>query len=151
MPLPAAIGRSEAVFATRLARRAVNQTRLDLFTECMSGGGRYSAVGLQQLTAEHFTQCLKEQREEENSHPGDAYFEKHANNHKQKKRRHEMRHAVGPAENVENNSFAVTGLLKICSHCERLSKKVRERKEKRLSKCTAPAPQHLSAAALSGN
>lgn len=41
-----------------------------------------------------------------------------------------MRHAVGPAENVENNSFAVTGLLKICSHCERLSKKVREIKEK---------------------
>lgn len=40
-----------------------------------------------------------------------------------------MRHAVAPAENVENNSFAVTDLLKICTHCERLSKKVRERKK----------------------
>lgn len=39
-----------------------------------------------------------------------------------------MRHAVAPAENVENNYFAVTDLLKICTHCERLSKKVRERK-----------------------
>ncbi|XP_076611917.1 sestrin-1 isoform X3 [Chaetodon auriga] len=34
-----------------------------------------------------------------------------------------MRHAVAPAENVENNSFAVTNLLKICTHCERLGKK----------------------------
>ncbi|TKS76106.1 Sestrin-1 [Collichthys lucidus] len=34
-----------------------------------------------------------------------------------------MRHAVAQAENVENNSFAVTRLLKICTHCERLSKK----------------------------
>ncbi|XP_051265766.1 sestrin-1 isoform X2 [Dicentrarchus labrax] len=34
-----------------------------------------------------------------------------------------MRHAVAPAENVENNCFAVTRLLKICTHCERLSKK----------------------------
>lgn len=40
-----------------------------------------------------------------------------------------MRHAVAQAENVENNSFAVTRLLKICTHCERLSKKVRERKK----------------------
>lgn len=40
-----------------------------------------------------------------------------------------MRHAVAPAENVENNSFAVTNLFKICTHCERLSKKVRERKQ----------------------
>lgn len=39
-----------------------------------------------------------------------------------------MRHAVAPPENVENNSFAVTNLLKICTHCERLNKKVRERK-----------------------
>lgn len=39
-----------------------------------------------------------------------------------------MRHAVAPAENVENSSFAVTNLLKICTHCERLSKKVRKRK-----------------------
>ena len=43
-----------------------------------------------------------------------------------------MRHAVAPAENVENNSFAVTDLLKICSHCERLSKKVRNREKRRL-------------------
>lgn len=43
-------------------------------------------------------------------------------------RGHEMRHAVAPPENVENNSFAVTNLLKICTHCERLNKKVRERK-----------------------
>nr|XP_046228288.1 sestrin-1 isoform X2 [Scatophagus argus] len=34
-----------------------------------------------------------------------------------------MRHAVAPPENVENSSFAVTNLLKICTHCERLSKK----------------------------
>ncbi|KAK1889370.1 Sestrin-1 [Dissostichus eleginoides] len=34
-----------------------------------------------------------------------------------------MRHAVAPAESVENNYFAVTNLLKICTHCERLSKK----------------------------
>lgn len=40
-----------------------------------------------------------------------------------------MRHAVAPAENVENHSFAVTGLFKICTHCERLGKKVRERRE----------------------
>lgn len=40
----------------------VNHTRSDLFTECMSEVGRYSAAGLQQLTAEHFAQCLKEQR-----------------------------------------------------------------------------------------
>lgn len=40
-----------------------------------------------------------------------------------------MRHAVAQAENVENNSFAVTRLLKICTHCERLSKKVREREK----------------------
>lgn len=37
-----------------------------------------------------------------------------------------MRHAVAPAENVENNRFAVTKLLKICTHCERLNKKVRK-------------------------
>lgn len=37
----------------------------------------------------------------------------------------DMRHAVAPTENVENNSYAVTSLLKICTHCERLSKKVR--------------------------
>ncbi len=60
-----AIGRWEAVFATRLAAARVNHTSLDLFTECMSERGRYSARGLQQLTAEHFTQCLEEQREEE--------------------------------------------------------------------------------------
>ncbi|XP_063351581.1 sestrin-1 isoform X2 [Pelmatolapia mariae] len=34
-----------------------------------------------------------------------------------------MRHAVAPAENVENHSFAVTDLFKICTHCERLGKK----------------------------
>ncbi|RVE55810.1 hypothetical protein OJAV_G00229560 [Oryzias javanicus] len=34
-----------------------------------------------------------------------------------------MRHAVAPAQNVENNSIAVTELFKICNHCERLSKK----------------------------
>lgn len=38
---------------------------------------------------------------------------------------HEMRHAVAPPENVENSSLSMTNLLKICSHCERLSKKVR--------------------------
>ncbi|XP_008276855.1 sestrin-1 isoform X1 [Stegastes partitus] len=34
-----------------------------------------------------------------------------------------MRHAVAPAQTVENTCFAVTDLLKICTHCERLSKK----------------------------
>ncbi|XP_056150415.1 sestrin-1 isoform X1 [Lampris incognitus] len=34
-----------------------------------------------------------------------------------------MRHAVAPTENVEDNSFTVTDLLKICTHCERLGKK----------------------------
>ncbi|CAG5927985.1 unnamed protein product [Menidia menidia] len=34
-----------------------------------------------------------------------------------------MRHAVTTAQNVENNPIAVTDLLKICTHCERLSKK----------------------------
>ncbi|KAM3602267.1 uncharacterized protein V6R79_001120 [Siganus canaliculatus] len=34
-----------------------------------------------------------------------------------------MRHAVAPPGNVENNSFSVTNLIKICTHCERLSKK----------------------------
>lgn len=43
------------------------------------------------------------------------------------RREHEMRHALAPPENVENNCFAVTNLFKICTHCERLSKKVRER------------------------
>lgn len=38
-----------------------------------------------------------------------------------------MRHAVAPPENVENNSFSVSSLIKICTHCERLSKKVRRR------------------------
>lgn len=32
---------------------------------------------------------------------------------------------MAPPENVENNSLSMTSLLKICSHCERLSKKVR--------------------------
>lgn len=41
-----------------------------------------------------------------------------------------MRQAVAPPETVENNSFAVTNLLKICTNCERLSKKVRERRKK---------------------
>lgn len=41
-----------------------------------------------------------------------------------------MRQAVAPAQNVENQSFAVTDLFKICTHCERLGKKVRERGEK---------------------
>lgn len=39
-----------------------------------------------------------------------------------------MRQAVAPSESVENTSFAVTNLLKICSHCQRLSKKVRRKK-----------------------
>lgn len=38
-----------------------------------------------------------------------------------------MRHAVAPAQNVENNSIAVTDLFKICNHCERLSKKVKRK------------------------
>lgn len=38
-----------------------------------------------------------------------------------------MRHAVAPAQTVENNSYAVTGLLKMCTHCQRLSKKVGEK------------------------
>lgn len=33
---------------------------------------------------------------------------------------------MAPPENVENNSLSMTSLLKICSHCERLSKKVRK-------------------------
>ncbi|CAG03611.1 unnamed protein product [Tetraodon nigroviridis] len=35
----------------------------------------------------------------------------------------EMRLAVAPPENVENSSLSMTSLFKICSHCERLSKK----------------------------
>lgn len=57
-----AIGCREAVFPTRMVAEHVNHTSSDLFTECMSERGRDSATGLQQLTAEHFTQCLKEQR-----------------------------------------------------------------------------------------
>lgn len=40
-----------------------------------------------------------------------------------------MRQAVAPSESVENNSFEVTNLFKICSHCQRLRKKVRERRK----------------------
>lgn len=42
-----------------------------------------------------------------------------------------MRHAVAPAGNVENNSLAVTRLLKICTRCDRLGKKVSGRKRHR--------------------
>lgn len=38
-----------------------------------------------------------------------------------------MRHATAATETMENNSFTVTDLYKICTHCERLSKKVREK------------------------
>ncbi|XP_029487799.1 sestrin-1-like isoform X2 [Oncorhynchus nerka] len=34
-----------------------------------------------------------------------------------------MRHATAATETMENNSFTVTDLYKICAHCERLSKK----------------------------
>lgn len=49
-----------AVFERRMAAAHVNHPLPDLFTECMSES---SATGLQQLTAEHFAQCLKEQRQ----------------------------------------------------------------------------------------
>ncbi|KAF3849928.1 hypothetical protein F7725_019647 [Dissostichus mawsoni] len=85
--------------------------------------GRYSAVGLQQLTAEHFTQCLKEQREKETAIKKTFFLHFYSFGIIKVQRRHAMRHAVAPAESVENNYFAVTNLLKICTHCERLSKK----------------------------
>ncbi|CDQ76646.1 unnamed protein product [Oncorhynchus mykiss] len=34
-----------------------------------------------------------------------------------------MRHATAATETMDNNSFTVTYLYKICAHCERLSKK----------------------------
>lgn len=52
-----------AVFERRMVAAHVNHPLPDLFTECMSEAGRSSATGLQQLTAEHFAQCLKEQRQ----------------------------------------------------------------------------------------
>lgn len=38
-----------------------------------------------------------------------------------------MRHASASSETMENNSITVTDLFKICTQCERLSKKVRKR------------------------
>lgn len=70
----AAIGCREAVFTTPMAAEHVNHTSLDLFTECMSWRGPYSATGLQQLTAEHFTQCLKEQRERKTAIQNTIFF-----------------------------------------------------------------------------
>lgn len=107
----------------------VNHASPDLFTECMSERGPYSATGLQQLTAGRFIHCLKEQRERKTAIQNTFFkffflFPEII----KVQRGHEMRHAVAPPENVENNSFAVTNLLKICTHCERLNKKVRERK-----------------------
>lgn len=61
----AAIGRPECVFVRGLAAARVNRTSLVLFIECMSELVRDSADGLQQLTTEHFTQRLKEQRQQE--------------------------------------------------------------------------------------
>lgn len=123
-----AIGCREAVFPTRMVAEHVNHTSSDLFTECMSERGRDSATGLQQLTAEHFTQCLKEQRGWKTAAQNTlcnfvVFF--YTLEIIKAQRGHDMRHAVAPPENVENTSFAVTSLLKICTHCERLNKKVR--------------------------
>lgn len=41
---------------------------------------------------------------------------------------HKMRHASADNEPVKNSSLTVSALLKICTHCEQLSKKVREKK-----------------------
>lgn len=74
-------------------------------------------------------QCPEEQREEATGIKITCFRLFYAAETTQVQREREMRHAVAPAENVENHSFAVTGLFKICTHCERLGKKVRERRE----------------------
>lgn len=45
-----------------------------------------------------------------------------------RKKVHKMRHASADNEPVKNSSLTVSALLKICTHCEQLSKKVREKK-----------------------
>lgn len=100
--------------------------------KCMREPGRYSAAGLQQLTVEHFAQCLQEQRRSEtairNRFLVVFFFSRPFPSDVQ--RGLEMRHALAAPENVENNSLSMTSLFKICSHCERLSKKVRKRHPK---------------------
>ncbi|MEQ2162010.1 Sestrin-1 [Goodea atripinnis] len=93
----------------------------------MSRRGRYSAEGAATadcLPATFPHQCPKEQRLE-----GKEPFKLHCfysllRGKKQKRNGgNEMRHAIAPSPNVENNSIAVTDLFKICTHCERLTKK----------------------------
>ncbi|MEQ2209508.1 hypothetical protein XENOCAPTIV_031042 [Xenoophorus captivus] len=93
----------------------------------MSRRGRYSAEGAATadcLPATFPHQCPKEQRLE-----GKEPFKLHCfysllRGKKQRRNGgNEMRHAIAPSPNVENNSIAVTDLFKICTHCERLTKK----------------------------
>lgn len=116
--------------APPLAARRVRQSSLDLLRERTGRGGRYSARGAPTADCRALVECSEEQRGRETASPEYPptsfflnvliFFGKRAPRPGRR-----MRQAVAPSESVENNSFAVTNLLKICSHCQRLRKKVK--------------------------